>query len=84
MLSGTSMACAHHVKGFVTAISCVGNKIANSKLNATSLLRKQQFLVNLNMSTNCTKKAPKTSVVLLTFLDEDECDVVWREEMDSD
>ena len=77
VMSGTSMACAH-VTGFVAAISCEGNKIANSKLNAS--LRKQ-FLVNLNMSTNC-KKAPKIS--FLTFLDQDECDAVWREEMDSD
>ena len=77
VLSGTSMACAH-VTGFVTAISCEGNKVANSKLNAS--LRKQ-FLLDLNMSTNC-KKASKIS--LLTFLNEDECDAVWRETLTTD
>ena len=77
VMSGTSMACAH-VTGFVTAISCKGNKVANSKLNAS--LRKQ-LLLDLNMNTNC-KKAPKIS--LLTFLNEDECDDVWREKLTTD
>ena len=74
VMSGTSMACAH-VTGFVTAISCEGKIIANSKLNASL---REQFLLDLKMSTNC-KKAPKNR--FLTFLDEDECDDVWREKL---
>ena len=44
-------------------------------------LQSKQFLLDLNMSTTC-KKAPKIS--LLTFLNEDECDDVWREKLTTD
>jgi hypothetical protein len=71
VMSGTSMACAH-ITGFVTAISCEGNKIANSKLNASL---RADFSLDLSLSTNC-KNSPNIS--FLTFLDEEECDAVWR------
>ena len=73
VMSGTSMACAH-TTGFVTAISCEGNRKANQIMNASL---RQDFLLDLtSLGTNCKHSLPKIS--FLTFLDEEECDAAWR------
>ena len=73
VMSGTSMACAH-VTGFITAMSCGGNRIANAILNAG---QREDFLLDIGFRTNGDEKAPK-NISLLTFLDEGECDAEWR------